>query len=193
MRWLVVAVVLVVAAAIALWPRGEGPAPRTPPPGPDVAAARAAAALDRCATGAPGPQHLRGVVATCLGTGEPVDAAAALGGRDLLLNVWATWCLPCREELPLLADYAAGPDAVEVVTLVVQSPQGDALTFLDGIGVTLPTLHDGDESVSRALRLPTGLPASYLVKADGTTTLIADPRVFRSVEDIRAAVAKGLG
>ncbi|GGS17217.1 hypothetical protein GCM10010171_06900 [Actinokineospora fastidiosa] len=192
-RWVVVAVVLVVAAAIALWPRDDGPATRTARPGPDVADARAAAALADCATGTPGPEALRGVTATCLGTGEPVDAAAALGGRDLLLNVWATWCEPCRAELPLLAEYAAGADAVDVVTLAVQSPQGDALVFLGGVGVKLPTLHDGDGAVARALRLPVGLPASYLVRADGTITLISDPRVFESVEEIRAAVDGGLG
>ena len=190
-RWLVVVAVLGLAAAVALWPRGDEPAPRTPPPGPDVAAARAAAALPGCAGGGDGPAQLRGVTATCMGTGEPVDAAAALGGRDVLLNVWATWCQPCKEELPLLAEYDAG-DGVDVVTLAVQSGQGDALVLLDALDVRLPSLLDESGSVARALRVPNGLPASYLVSSDGTVSFIGDPRLFRTVDDIRAAVAKGL-
>ena len=190
-RWLVVAVVLVTAAAVALWPRDDAPAPAAPPPGPDVASARAAAALQPCAASPTGPDRLRGVTATCLGTGEPVDASAALGGRDVLLNVWATWCMPCRDELPLLAEYAASDGAVDVVTLAVMSQQGDSLILLRDLGVTLPSLIDESGAVSRALRLPAALPASYLVAADGTVTLIREPLLFRSVDDIRGAVERG--
>ncbi|MFC5290798.1 TlpA family protein disulfide reductase [Actinokineospora guangxiensis] len=190
-RWLVVVAVLGLAAAVALWPRGDEPAPRTPPPGPDVAAARAAAGLPGCADAAEGPQQLRGVTTTCLGTGGPVDAAAALGGRDVLLNVWATWCQPCKEELPLLAEYDAG-EGIDVVTLAVQSGQGDALVLLRALGVRLESLIDEDGSVAAALRVPNALPASYLLKADGTVSFIGEPRLFRTVADIRTAVAEGL-
>lgn len=189
-RWLLVAVILLVAVAVAVWPRGSGgdAAPPAPSPGPDVAVARAEAALPPCATGGPGPSELRGVALGCLGTGAAVDAATALGGRDLLLNVWATWCMPCREELPLLAEYAAQPGAVEVVTVAVRSPEGDSLVLLRNLGVRLPALLDREDAFLRGLRVPDALPASYLIRADGTVALVTQPRLFRSVDDVRAAV-----
>ncbi|MFC7612473.1 TlpA family protein disulfide reductase [Actinokineospora soli] len=110
----------------------------------------------------------------------------------MLLNVWATWCAPCREELPVLAEYAASEGAVDVVTLAVQSPEGDSLVLLRDLGVKLPALIDEDGALGRALRVPGALPASYLVSADGTVEFISDPRLFRSVGDIRAAVERGL-
>ncbi|MGX7823465.1 TlpA family protein disulfide reductase [Actinokineospora sp. 24-640] len=188
MRWVLVAVILLVAATVALWPRDEAPAPHTPPPGPDVAQARAEAALEPCAGDGPGPEQLRGVVSVCLGSGDPVDVADVLGGRKVLVNVWATWCLPCRDELPVLAEYAADPESVDVVTVAVQSNPGDALVLLRGLGVRLPTLHDESGALSRALRLPAALPASYLVGADGTVAQVTEPRLFRDVGDVRAAV-----
>jgi thiol-disulfide isomerase/thioredoxin len=192
-RWALVAVVLLVAVAVAVWPRDDAPTPpAAAPPAPDLVQARTAAALQPCAVAEPGPADLRGVATSCLGTGEQVDAAAALGGRDLLVNVWATWCIPCREELPLLARYAAEPGAVPVVGVAVQSTPADSLLLLKTLGVTLPTLIDESGALTRALRTPDALPASYLVKADGTVTRVQEPRLFRTLDDIRGAVAKGL-
>ncbi|RZS41284.1 thiol-disulfide isomerase/thioredoxin [Herbihabitans rhizosphaerae] len=193
---MIAGLVLAVAAVVALWPRDSGepsPTVSAPPPGPDITTARAAAALPGCQVGPGGPAELRGASAMCLGDGSTVDSAAALGGRPVLLNVWATWCQPCREELPVLAAYAAEPNAVPVVTLAVESKPADSLDLLAALGVRLPTLHDGDGSVRRALRVPAGLPASYLITADGTVKRITDPLVFRSTAAVREAVARDLG
>lgn len=193
-RWSIAGLVLVVAAVIAIWPRGEDPRPRpADPPAPDIAAARANAALPPCPTASGelpvGLRALSGVRAECLADGSDVDLAEALADRPVLLNVWATWCAPCREELPLLAAYAAGKDAVPVVGLAVQSTPAGALELLGSLDVRLPTLVDPDGAAQRALRLPVGLPASYLVGVDGTVRLVANPRLFGSVEEIRRAVA----
>jgi thiol-disulfide isomerase/thioredoxin len=198
-RWSIVALALVVAAVIAIWPRHDDPAaPPDEPPTPDLAAARADAALPRCPDGGPradgdppaGLRALSGVRAACLADGSTVDLARMLADRPVLVNVWATWCAPCKEELPLLAQYAAEPDAVPVVGLAVQSTQAGALELLDSLRVRLPTVVDSaDSAAARALKLPAGLPASYVVGADGGVRLVANPRVFGSVDQIRAAVA----
>jgi thiol-disulfide isomerase/thioredoxin len=183
--------VLVIAAVIAIWPRD--PDPPAEPPAPDVDAVRAEAALRPCpsaADRAPGPRSLAGVEVECLADGSEVDLAAVLAGAPVLVNVWATWCPPCREELPLLASYAAEPGAVPVVALAVKSSQVDALESLESLGVRLPTVLDVDGAASRALELPAGLPASYLVTPDGTVRLVENPRLFRSVDEIRRAVER---
>jgi thiol-disulfide isomerase/thioredoxin len=190
-RWSIAGLALMVAAVIAIWPRHDDPAPPGEPPAPDLAAARAHAALPPCPDGEPpaGLRALSGVRAACLADGSTVDMARVLAHRPVLVNVWATWCAPCKEELPLLAQYAAEPDAIPVVGLAVQSTQAGALELLDSLRVRLPTVVDSDSSAAaRALKLPAGLPASYVVGADGGVRLVANPRVFGSVDQVRAAV-----
>jgi thiol-disulfide isomerase/thioredoxin len=188
-RWSLAGLVLVVAAVVAIWPRD--PDPPAEPPAPDLDAARAEAALQPCPAGdSPGPRSLSGVEVECLADGSKVDLAAMLADEPVLVNVWATWCQPCKEELPLLASYAAGPNAVPVVGLAVQSTQAGALRLLESVGVRLPTVLDTDGAAAKALKLPVGLPASYLVAADGSVRLVGDPRLFRSVEEIRQAVER---
>lgn len=188
-RWSLAGLVLVIAAVVAIWPRGEDPPAE--PPAPDLTGARAEAALEPCPSGdARGPESLATVDVGCLADGSTVDLADTLAGGPVLVNVWATWCQPCREELPLLADYAAEEGAVPVVGLVVQSAEGDALRLLDELDVRLPTVLDRDGTASKALRLPVGLPATYLVDAEGTVRLVDEPRLFRTVEEIRLAVGR---
>ncbi|OLF15830.1 TlpA family protein disulfide reductase [Actinophytocola xanthii] len=191
-RWSLAGLVLVIAAIVAIWPRDEDP-PADPVPGEvsaDLDAARAAAALEPCPAADPPPAlgSMSEVEVQCLADGSPVDLAAALAARPLLVNVWATWCAPCREELPLLAEYAAEPGAVPVVGLAVQSKAVDALELLDALDVRLPAVLDERGAAAKALRLPPGLPASYVVDEDGEVRLVENPRLFRSVAEIRQAV-----
>ena len=188
-RWAIVAVVLMVAGVVAIWPRSEPVPQETTQSAPDLTQARARAELPACETGAEGPAGLRGLTAECLGDGKPVDIASALSG-PVLVNMWATWCEPCKTELPVLAQYAREPGAIRVVTLGVQSKPADALELLTALNVRLPSLLDEDGAAEQ--KLPgLGIPASYLVKVDGSVTLIENPRVFRSVDEVRQAVANG--
>ncbi|WP_199429975.1 TlpA family protein disulfide reductase [Qaidamihabitans albus] len=189
-KWALAVGALVLAALVAFLPRGDEPPAGQ---GEDLGPARAEAALEPCPAGGSGTvAELAGVTARCLGDGSTVDLGAALAGEPTLINVWATWCQPCREELPVLAEYAAGPDAVRVLTVQVASDAGDGLALLAELGVRLPTVHDGDgESgpVRSALKVPRALPASYLVTAEGAVRFVDSPRLFSSVEQVRQAVA----
>jgi len=191
-RWSIAAVIIMVAAVVAIWPRSDPPvAPRESiRTTPDLTAARAKAGLPACAAGDQGPADLRGIAAECLADGRSVDVAEVLAGRPVLVNLWATWCEPCKTELPVLAAYAEEPDAIDVVGLAVESRAADALELLTALDVRLPNLLDEDGTAKRKLR-PVGLPASYLVGADGSVRLIENPRVFRSVDEVRQAVAHG--
>lgn len=190
-RWAIVAVILMVAGVVAIWPR-SAPAPtpgETSQSTPDLTEARAKAGLPGCATTAQGPAELRGITAKCLGDGKTVDVARTLEA-PVLINLWATWCGPCKDELPVLDQYAKQPDAIRVVALGVESRPADALELLTALKVRLPALLDEDGVARRKLH-PVGLPASYLVKADGSVTLIENPPVFRTVDEVRQAVANG--
>ncbi len=187
-KWALAVGALALALIVALLPRSES---MPPEPDTDLGPAREQAALAACAPARNGAaEGFSGVEAHCLGDGSRVEFADALGDGPTLVNVWATWCEPCREELPLLAEYAARPDAARVVTVQVQSSPEDGLRLLAELGVRLPALHDGEGAtgpVRKALRVPTGLPASYVVE-DGEARLVTEPRLFTSIDEIVDAV-----
>ncbi|MET9492255.1 TlpA disulfide reductase family protein [Nocardia sp. NPDC006630] len=163
---------------------------------PVSAADRAQAALADCPnpSGAPvagGP--LRGLTLNCLADGRPIDLTAALAGKPALLNLWAYWCGPCAEELPLLqqfSDRAAG--AVTVLTVHSDPGTAKGLSRLTGLSIHLPGVEDPDTKVRNAVGAPAVLPISVLLRPDGTVAkLIVRP--FKSVDDISATVAAELG
>jgi thiol-disulfide isomerase/thioredoxin len=179
---------LVTVAVFVLWPRDDTSAPaaprgtdiqQVPASDAELAAARAAAGSVPCPgpTGAAQAGPLAGVTAPCLGVPGTVDVGAVLAGRPALVNVWASWCLPCREELPVL-----GVD--------VRDDPRAALALLAELGVALPSVTDPDGALRAALDVPPALPASYVVRADGTVGRVDPPTPFRSADEVAAAVER---
>ena len=200
--------VVVVALGVALWTRlGDNNSP-TGSIGPGqardrrdvdtaqaLAGPRARADLSPCpspGTG-PGPEQLRGITLECAGDGARVDVAKAVAGRTTVLNLWAYWCAPCAEELPAMAEYQrrAGPD-VTVLTVHQDENEAAALLRLAELGVRLPTLQDGRRLIAAALRVPNVMPATVLLRADGSVAEVL-PRSFASADEIAAAVDPKIG
>jgi len=102
--------------------------------------------------------------------GTPVDFAG-FAGRPLLINVWASWCGPCVEEMPMLATFAAAQpaDGVQVVGLAIDTPDG-VRDFLDRVPVTYPIVIEQPAPDDASVRLGNAqglLPYTVLVGADG--------------------------
>jgi len=103
--------------------------------------------------------------------GDRPVSAAAFDGKPLLLNFWATWCAPCVEEMPMLAEvqrhYTA--QGLQVVGIAVDEP-GRAQSFAAGMGLDYPLLYGIGEAMLTQRRYGNAsgmLPYSVLIDADG--------------------------
>ena len=74
-----------------------------------------------------------------------------LRGRAVLLNFWASWCPPCRAEMPSLQDMAAiyGPEKVVVLAINFKESKNTAQRFIQASALTLPVLLDPNGDVAR--------------------------------------------
>jgi peroxiredoxin len=101
-------------------------------------------------------------------------------GRVVLLNIWATWCPPCVEEMPSMQRLYQELDTpdFEIVAVSVDGrrrgqigplgrPAGDPGEFARSLGLTFPILWDPDGHITRAYQT-VGLPESYVIGRDGT-------------------------
>jgi thiol-disulfide isomerase/thioredoxin len=172
----------------------------------ELAGPRQAADLQPCPTGRPpeavpaatsggadtGGQEtgpLAGIVVPCLGAPGQVRPALAFAGRETLINVWASWCPPCREELPALAAYAAQPDALPVVGIDVRDNPVKALKLLTDLKIHLPMLADSGNQLADVLST-VALPASFVVHADGEITQLLPQVAYTEAHEVADAVAK---
>ncbi len=95
-------------------------------------------------------------------------ASEELAGVPYALNFWASWCLPCREEAPLLQQtwQRARERGVLFVGLNMQDVTDDARDFLREFEVDYPNIRDPGDAVARRFGL-TGLPETYFIASDG--------------------------
>jgi cytochrome c biogenesis protein CcmG/thiol:disulfide interchange protein DsbE len=91
-----------------------------------------------------------------------------LRGRPVLVNIWASWCLPCRDVFPMLVDVYARyhDDGLEILGIVHDDDPEAARRFASDYGATWPMLDDAQDVVWRDY-LGVGVPQSYFIDRDG--------------------------
>lgn len=105
-------------------------------------------------------------------TGETVKLSD-LRGQAVLVNLWATWCPPCRAEMPAIEtiynEYKDDGLVVLAVNMTYQDTPSNIAPFLDEYGLTFPILLDETGSVGNAYQLRS-LPSSFFIDRDGIIT-----------------------
>ena len=105
--------------------------------------------------------------------GEGSGSIADYRGRWVLVNVWASWCTPCRDESPALERFYRAHRDRRFTILGIDSNDlsDDALSFVRKYGITYPQLRDGSGDFSQQELGTTGVPESFLVGPDGRLVL----------------------
>jgi cytochrome c biogenesis protein CcmG/thiol:disulfide interchange protein DsbE len=116
----------------------------------------------------------------------------SLRGKAVVLNFWASWCAPCKDETPLLQEaWQRWEDkGVVFVGVDVKDFRGDARDFLARYGVTYPNVYDGKGSTVGRYGV-TGFPETYFIDAAGKVRYrIAGP--VEDAADLDAAIERAL-
>jgi len=93
-------------------------------------------------------------------------------GQVVLVNLWATWCPPCRAEMPILQKYyeVHREDNFVILALEEGEPANEVASFVQSQALTFPVWTDPTLQATAVFRSP-GLPSSYLIDAGGTVRL----------------------
>jgi thiol-disulfide isomerase/thioredoxin len=166
--WLIAATVVVLAAAVVLVGGGDD----------DLPDPAEVAALPVAPLAGDGPQQRLGDL---------------LGERPMVLNLFASWCQPCIEEMPAFERVHQDlGDEVSFAGLAVRNPPDKALGIVEQTGVTYPTFgEDGDADDASILFDVVSMPTTVFIDADGT---VADIHAGPLTEgELRAAVDDRFG
>lgn len=130
---------------------------------------------------------------------DPVGAATADGrlsldelrGTPVVLNFWASWCFPCREEAPALEQgwERDGKKGVVYLGLDMQDSSGDALEFIEEFSLSYPTVREPSNQVARSFGA-TGIPETFFITAQGEVVMHVRGAV--SPEQLQDGVAAAL-
>ena len=152
---------------------------RTPAPSSD----------GRVEVGLPAPAY-----ATVSLGGDSVSLAG-LRGKVVLINIWATWCHPCRDEIPeLIAIHSRYRDrGLELIGVSVDTDGDEVIrTFMADYKMTFPIWRDPDERISTQF-LTVGVPATFLIDRDGILRWRKTGPIAPNDTSLTAAIERTLG
>lgn len=104
-----------------------------------------------------------------LGTQDSVSLHEAGEGKVTLVNIWATWCIPCRAEMPAMEQLykELGPRGLRIIAVSIDDGDPrDVASFVQELGLTFDILHDKTGDIQRVYQT-TGVPESLLLDKNG--------------------------
>lgn len=109
--------------------------------------------------------------AKVLGQDKYKSLLADYKGQVVLLNIWATWCEPCRKEIPSLEGLQKvyGPKGLKMVAVSIDDyvSEDSIRSFAKSFGVTFEVLHDSSGTIEQAYQT-TGYPETFIIGPEGT-------------------------
>jgi thiol-disulfide isomerase/thioredoxin len=107
-----------------------------------------------------------------------------LVGRPILINFWATWCGPCRLEMPEIVHHAANSADLLVIAINVQELEGPIAAFAEDFNMTMPVVRDVEAEI-RDLYQVRGMPTSVFIDREGKVSTyregVMSPRMLEEL------------
>jgi thiol-disulfide isomerase/thioredoxin len=141
----------------------------------------------------PDPAEVAALPIVPLTGGEPQPLGDLLGDRPVVLNLFASWCQPCIQEMPAFEQVHQDlGDEVSFAGLAVSNPPDDALRIVERTGVTYPTFDGADDADDSATVFEVeGMPTTVFIGADGTVEDIHGGELTEA--ELRAAIERRFG
>jgi len=134
------------------------------------------------------PKITSGTILECLDGNSKVVLEAIKG--PAIINVWGSWCAPCREEMPFLRELAA-TGKVQIIGIDVEEPNMEkGRKFVVDQGITWPNLYDQDGSTKSTFG--PGVPITWYINSEGEV-IHKHIGVLKSKDELFSDVAKYLG
>jgi peroxiredoxin len=112
-----------------------------------------------------------------------------LAGQPVIINFWATWCAPCRVEMPELeaAYQAHQEDGLVILALDQQEPTEDVGLFFEELGLNFTAVLDNEGTISELYGVANILPTTFFINGNGEVTAIhRGPMVQSQIDDYLA-------
>ena len=153
-------------------------------------------AAKRKLAAAPGALHgLYAQADQLLGGGKPAfdERLAGLRGHPVVVNKWASWCVPCQSEFPVFQSVAT-KEGTKVAFVGVNGKDIDAAArrFLNRRPLPFPSYTDPDETIARSLRIPQNYPMTVLLDRRGRMAYI-HPGPYRNDAALQQDIKRYLG